>query len=101
VAVLSRFPPERVRAWGRQSVTLNPASPTAWEALGDIEHWFGLPPGRHHGWLECYPTQAATAYRTAAGLGSHSASEKLTELEMLREDQVMNGLPSPAPCPPS
>jgi hypothetical protein len=40
------------------------------------------------GHLECYPRRAAEAYEESANLGSGSATEKLTDLELSREDQV-------------
>lgn len=99
VAVLERFPASKVREWARESARRAPENPAAWEVLGDMELWFAFPPREHQAWLECWPTLSVEAYERASALGSAAARERRADLDLLREDQVLNGLPDPPPCP--
>jgi hypothetical protein len=99
IALLDRFPPSSVRDWARASVQRAPNSADAWVALGDTELWFAFPLREYQGEIACWPTSSVEAYERASALGSAIAVERLADLDLLREHQVLNDLPDPPPCP--
>jgi hypothetical protein len=68
-------PTARERA--RRAVQLNPEDTEALLVYGDLEYWFAMPAGKHHGELRCWPSNAVDAYERAASAGATEAAPRL------------------------
>jgi hypothetical protein len=68
-----------MREWAWNGSQLDSAE--AWEAVGDVEHYFAIPATKNHGEFACWPDAGAAAYDRAAELGSTTAAEKRADMD--------------------
>jgi hypothetical protein len=72
---------QTARERARRAVELAPDDADALLTYGDLEYWFAMPHGRHHGELGCWPSEGVEAYERAAAGGAPGAGPRLAGLQ--------------------